>query len=91
MFGAMLGALWLIPLDWVFENHVPLCLFRNVFGWECWGCGMTRAFFSLLHGNWEQAIHHNWRCVVVFPIIVYLCATSVFSHATVQRRRKQRG
>ena len=77
MYGAVFCALWLIPLGWVLEDRVPLCLFRNVLGWECWGCGMTRAFFSLIHGHWEQAIRYNWRCVIVFPIIAYLCVKSI--------------
>jgi len=68
---------WCIPLDWVLADRIPLCLFRNLLGWECWGCGMTRAFFSLIHGHWEQAIHYNWRCVIVFPVIAYLCVTFV--------------
>ena len=72
MFGAMLCALWCVPDAWVF-NGIPLCLSRNLLGMECWGCGMTRAFFSLLHGRWEEAIHYNWRCVIVVPMIAYLC------------------
>jgi hypothetical protein len=33
----------------------PLCLSRAWFGIECPGCGLTRSFVHLFHGNWEAA------------------------------------
>jgi len=75
---AVFCALWLVPLDGVLEGRIPLCLFRNVLGRACWGCGMTRAFFSLIHGHWEQAVRYNWRCVIVFPVIALLCVRWLF-------------
>ena len=73
LFGAALGALWCVPLDWVLADRVPLCPFRHLLGWECLGCGMTRAFFSLLHGRWEEALRYNRLCVVAFPVAIGLC------------------
>ena len=71
--GATLCALWCVPLEWVLADCVPLCLFRTVSGHECYGCGMTRACFSLLHGHWEEALRYNWRCVIVVPVMTFLC------------------
>jgi len=76
--GGVLGMLWFVPLDWICNGDVPvLCLFRRLTGHECLGCGMTRAFFSLLHGQWEEALRYNWRCVIVFPLMAYVCARGV--------------
>ena len=65
--------LYLIPLEGnkVLEN---LCIFKNIFGIECPGCGMTRAFLSILHFEFHKAIAYNWKCVFVFPltVIIYL-------------------
>lgn len=53
----------------VLEN---LCLYKHLLKKECWNCGMTRAFLSILHGEYEMAINYNWKCIFVFPIIVLL-------------------
>lgn len=51
-----------------------LCIYKNLSGKDCWNCGMTRAFLSILHGEYELAINYNWKCIFVFPltIIIYL-------------------
>ena len=36
-----------------------LCVFKLVLHKECWNCGMTRAFLSLLHFNFYEAINYN--------------------------------
>lgn len=33
----------------------PMCLFVNLFGTECWGCGLTRSFIFTAHGELDQA------------------------------------
>jgi len=63
--------LYLIPIEGnkILEN---LCLIKNIFGVECPGCGMTRAFLSILHFDFDAAIAYNWKCIFVFPIVVIL-------------------
>jgi len=34
----------------------PLCLSRSMFGVQCPGCGLTRSFIHLAHGDWRQSI-----------------------------------
>lgn len=51
-----------------------LCLYKRIFGVECWNCGMTRAFLYILHFNFQSAIDLNNKVIFVFPavVIVYL-------------------
>lgn len=45
----------------------PGCLFHRLTGWECPGCGMTRAAYSALHGRWSEAFRFNPVGMVLFP------------------------
>lgn len=54
------------------ESMNSLCLYKNITGKECFNCGMTRAFLSILHLKFEQAMNYNWRVVIVFPYTVIL-------------------
>lgn len=36
-----------------------VCTYRRWFGVDCPGCGLTRSFISLGHGNWSAAWHFN--------------------------------
>lgn len=49
-----------------------VCLFRNLFGTECYGCGMTRALFSLLHLDFAGAWHYHRMVFIVAPLLCYL-------------------
>ncbi len=60
-----------IPAGWIMHGH-SVCLFRNLFGAECYGCGMTRALFSLLRLDFGAAWGYNRLVVVVAPLLVYL-------------------
>ena len=55
----------------ILEN---LCVYKNLFGKECWNCGMTRAFLAILHGEFAIAINYNSRALVIFfiTILIYL-------------------
>lgn len=37
----------------------PVCQFHKLTGLNCPGCGMTRALYALLHGNFLTALHDN--------------------------------
>ena len=63
--------LFCIPREWVFHGHT-VCLFHNLFGTECPGCGMTRALYSLLHLDFAAAWEYNRLSVLVAPLLAYL-------------------
>lgn len=37
----------------------PACAFRQLTGLNCPGCGGTRAFFALVHGDLLRSLHYN--------------------------------
>lgn len=65
-----LCAFVLVPTSLLDSGH-SICLFRNLFGVECPGCGMIRAISSVFHGNFAQAFQYNKLVVIVLPLLCY--------------------
>lgn len=59
------------------ESFPAVCLFRNVLGVECLGCGMTRALAALLHGRPAVALELN-RGVIFAAAALLIGAAHVF-------------
>jgi Protein of unknown function (DUF2752) len=55
-------------------DAVPTCLVKLTTGFDCPGCGGTRAFYYLLHGNVPAAARHHAVFVFAVPFLVYLYA-----------------
>lgn len=53
-------------------NFFPRCMFHELTGWQCPGCGSQRAFHSLLNGDLYAAWHYNALFVLEIPLIVLL-------------------
>jgi hypothetical protein len=47
------------------HGFYPVCLFHKLTGWNCPGCGGTRAVYALLHGNFPLALKDNALFVVL--------------------------
>jgi hypothetical protein len=43
------------------------CLWKTLFGVQCPGCGLTRAWAFLLRGEWRRAAQMNW---LIFPVVL---------------------
>jgi len=41
------------------HHFYPACQFHRLTGLNCPGCGMTRAFYALLHGRFSAALRDN--------------------------------
>jgi len=69
--------------------NVPLpgsCTFRRVTGYPCPGCGLTRCFVSLAHGDVGRAWHFQPAGLLIFVV-----AVSQIPYRTVQIWRIHRG
>ena len=49
----------------------PTCVFHDLTGLYCPGCGSTRALYQLLHGNILTALHDNVMAVFAIPFFIY--------------------
>lgn len=54
-----------------FGNNIFRCVFYQVTGLYCPGCGSGRAATDLVHGNVLRAIEHNVFFVIFLPILTY--------------------
>ncbi len=52
------------------------CMVKTITGFECPGCGFTRAFVALARGHLAEAFSCNPFLFVVSPIILYLIVKS---------------
>lgn len=68
--AGVLSVLAFTPED-VRASAPAVCLFRNLLGWECFGCGMTRAIAATLHGDPEAAWNLNRGVVVALPVLLF--------------------
>jgi hypothetical protein len=48
-------------------HFYPLCMFHQVTGWQCPGCGGLRAAYQLLHGHIAAAWRFNPLVVALTP------------------------
>jgi hypothetical protein len=56
----------------LFGFDIPeLCTFRRLTGWSCPGCGLTRSFVFLAHGQPVEAVRMN---LLGLPLFVALTA-----------------
>jgi hypothetical protein len=55
-----------------FWGRLPgICAWRNFFGIECPGCGLTRCFIAIAHGDWSRAWQFNPAGFLIFAVILY--------------------
>jgi hypothetical protein len=63
--------LYFVPPD-RFNEKYTICLFKNIFGHECYGCGMTRAVISAIRFDFDAAYNYNKLIVIVLPLLIYV-------------------
>ena len=69
-------ALWVAPREGIMSGN-SICLFCNIFGNECWGCGFTRAAYLVLHGEFCAAWEQNRLIIVTIPLLSILWLHSI--------------
>jgi hypothetical protein len=86
--------LWGNPTD-SGADDMPSCLVRLTTGYDCPGCGGTRAFWYLLHGDLPAAAHHHMLFVFAVPFLIYAyvawAAGTMFNVRLPQLRISMRG
>ncbi|MGC2697037.1 MAG: DUF2752 domain-containing protein [Candidatus Angelobacter sp.] len=50
------------------HSFYPRCIFHALTGWQCPGCGGTRALHHLLHFHLSEAMHYNALVTLFAPL-----------------------
>ena len=79
--------LYNIPIEAGFLKNI--CLIKLITGKECWNCGMTRAFLSVLHLQFQRAYSFNKNVIIVFPLTVGIYIYSSCKYLCNINRRKK--
>ena len=66
---SILGVLYLKVIAPTFNIHIP-CVFREITGLYCPGCGLTRATLALLGGDVYQSFRYNMLVYILLPSIL---------------------
>jgi hypothetical protein len=69
---ALAGCVTLAVMDPARRGELsPGCPFRTLTGWDCPGCGGTRAVYALTQGQWLRAVDHNVLVVALLPLLAW--------------------
>ena len=71
--------LYMIPLDWFIKQH-SICLFKNLLGLSCLGCGITKSVLCCFHFEFERAWYYNKLIIIVMPLLVFTWYTILKSY-----------
>lgn len=82
---AALAVFAVVPVGLV-EHGPVLCIFRNLFGVRCPGCGLTRAFACLMHGRLADAWAYNPLALVLLPVFS-ICSIRDLVDAAIRIRK----
>lgn len=81
--AGVLAALYFIrPTDY---EWVPKCMFRQLTGFDCPGCGLQRAAHAALHGQWAEAWAYNRFLIYSLPYLLCVMVAEWFSWGRVQQ------
>jgi hypothetical protein len=62
------------------HGFYPICLFHSLTGWNCPGCGGTRAAYELLHGHLLGALRYNALLVLALAGLIFWGAWLLLQH-----------
>ena len=55
-----------------YQSEISICLFKNITGTACIGCGMTSAIVSFYKLQIADGINYNWKVIIVAPLIILI-------------------
>lgn len=54
-----------LPDNYILDT-LPLCEYKASCGKQCAACGLTRSFFEISRGNFQNALHYNSASLPLF-------------------------
>ena len=73
---AVFALLIFLPLSIIESGSI--CVYSNLFGVRCPGCGITRATANLLRGNFIRAWEYNKLGVMLFPVLFGIMINDIY-------------
>lgn len=64
------------------DGKLTICLFKNIFGNECYGCGITKAVISAIQLDFVRAFNYNKLIIIVMPLLVYFWGKEISKYYT---------
>ena len=71
------GSLFTAYFDPTTQHFFPVCPMYTIIGFACPGCGLTRGFHALFHGDWPMALHFNALIPVWAVIFGYVFVSMI--------------
>ena len=76
IFAVIVALLGIAAIFYAFNpesyGFYPRCWFFALTGWQCAGCGGTRAVYSILHGDFSRAFELNPLLFLAVPFVLFL-------------------
>lgn len=67
------------------SKFFPRCMFYSLTGWECPGCGVQRALYAMLHGEFLQAVAYNPFLCLSVPYLLMALFVNFFTGRVAER------
>ena len=80
--AAACAVLLLVPPGSPHAKWLPKCMFHQLTGLYCPGCGATRALSAMLHGDVGASLHNN---LLLFPLLASIAFMIVKPGITLKR------
>ena len=80
--AAVCIVLLLVPPGSAHAKWLPKCMFHQLTGLYCPGCGATRALSAMLHGDMKASLHNN---LLLFPLLALIAVLIVKPEISLKR------
>ena len=64
------------------ENGQTICLFNNILGVNCIGCGITKSIIALINGEFQQSINYNYNVIIILLLLLFIWLKQFFISIT---------
>jgi hypothetical protein len=84
--------LLILPANF-FDTGKSICLFTNLSGYTCPGCGLTRGIMHLIHFDLETAYAYNMLSFIILPIMLiwWIFKTKYYIKKVFQKKQEPTG
>lgn len=60
-----------VSLNWL-ESKETICVFSNLTGIDCFGCGITKSLIAILKLEFTKAFQYNKLVIIIAPLLFFV-------------------